>query len=103
DKVMAAASQEYQNTDRGKISDWFTKPDEVQIIRNELYPSWYDQKQAQAGEDMTFDKVSKKKATECTPEAAKIVIKVVKMTDPITKNTVYTNTEGYNANADDDV
>lgn len=103
DKVMAAAAQEYQNTDRGKIADWFTKPNEVQVIKGELYPSWYDQKQAQAGEDMTFDRVSKKKATECTPEAAKIVIKVTKMTDPITKKPVYTNTEGYDANADDDV
>lgn len=103
DKVMAAASQEYQNTDRGKVSDWFAKPNEVQVIRNELYASWYDQKQAQSGEDMTFDKVSKKKATECTPEAAKVVVKVIKMTDPITKKVIYTNTDGYDANADDDV
>ncbi len=52
---------------------------------------------------MTFDRVSKKKATECTPEAAKVVVKVIKMTDPITNKTIYTNTEGYDANADDDV
>lgn len=103
DKVMAAASQEYQNTGRGKISDWFTKPDEVQQIKGELYPSWYDQKQVLAGEDMTFDRVSKKKATECTPEAAKVVVKVTKMTDPITKKVIYTNLEGYNTDADDDV
>lgn len=103
DKVMASASQEYQKTDRGKVSDWFTKPNEVQVIRGELYPSWYDQKQALAGEDMVFDRVSKKKATECTPESAKITIKVFKMTDPITNNVVYTNNEGYNANAEDDV
>ena len=103
DKVMAAAAQEYQNSDRGKISDWFSKPNEVQVIRGELYPSWYDQKQAQAGEDMTFDRVSKKKATECTPEAAKIVVKVTKMTDPITKKVIYTNADGYDANAEDDV
>jgi len=102
DKVMAAASQIYQDTGRGSIGDWFTKPDGVQQIRGELYPSWYDQRQAQTGEDMTFDKVSRKKATECTPDAAKVVVKVTKMTDPITNNTVYMNTEGYDANADDD-
>lgn len=103
DKVMAAASQEYQATGRGNIADWFTKPEGIQQIRGELYPSWYDQKQALAGEDMTFDKVSKKKATECTPEAAKIVVKVTKMTDPVTKKVAYLNLEGYNADADDDV
>lgn len=103
DKVMAAASQIYQDSERGAISDWFTRPDGIQEIKGELYPSWYDQKQSQMGEDMTFDKVSKKKATECTPEAAKVVIKVIKMKDPITKNMIYTNTEGYDASADDDV
>lgn len=103
DKVLAAASQVYQNTERGKVSDWFTKPGEVQQIKGEFYPSWYDQKQVLAGEDMTFDRVSKKKATECTPESAKVVVKVTKMTDPITKKTIYTNLEGYIADADDDV
>ena len=103
DQVMAAGSQIYQDSGRGKISDWFTMPEGIQQIRGEYYPSWYDQKQAQSGEDMTFDKVSKKKATDCTPESAKIVIKVVKMIDPITNKTVYTNTEGYDANAEDDV
>lgn len=103
DKVMAAAAQEYQNSGRGNIADWFAKPNEVQVIRGELYPSWYDQRQAQVGEDITFDRVSKKKATECTPEAAKVVVKVIKMTDPITKRVVYMNTDGYDANATDDV
>ncbi len=40
-------SQSSPSTDRGKIADWFTKPNEVQVIKGELYPSWYDQKQAQ--------------------------------------------------------
>lgn len=103
DKVMAAASQEYQKTNRGKISDWFTRPKGIKVINGELYPSWYDQKKAQSGEDMVFDRVSKKKATKCTPDGAKVTIKVIKMTDPITKKIVYTNTDGYNANAEDDV
>lgn len=103
DKVMAASAQIYQDSGRGNISDWFAAPEGIQNIRGELYPSWYNQSQSQAGEDMTFDKVSKKKATECTPENAKVVVKVIKMTDPITKNIVYTNTEGYDASADDDV
>lgn len=103
DKVMASAAQIYQDSGRGNIADWFVKPEGVQQIKGEYYPSWYNQKQSQMGEDMTFDKVSKKKATECTPESAKVVVKVIKMTDPITEKIVYTNTEGYDANAEDDV
>ncbi len=103
DKVMAQAAQAYQESDRGAISDWFTMPEGVKQIKGELYPSWYNQSQAQKGEEMTFDKVSKKKATKCTPEAAKIKIKVIKMTDPISEKTVYLNTNGYDANEEDDV
>ena len=103
DKVMAATAQIYQDTGRGNIADWFTRPEGIQQIKGELYPSWFDQKQALMGEDMTFDKVSKKKATACTPESAKIVVKVIKMIDPITEKAVYTNTEGYDASAEDDV
>ena len=102
DKVMAAAAQQYQDTGRGNISDWFTKPAEVQTIKGELYPSWYNQKQSQAGEDMTFDKVSKKKATPCTPDGAKITVQVTKITDPITNKPNYLAPDGYNATADDD-
>jgi len=103
DKVMARAAQIYQDSGRGNISDWFTKPAEVQTIKGELFPSWYNQKQAQSGEDMTFDKVSKKKATACTPEGAKITVQVTKIADPITNNATYLAPDGYNANADDDV
>lgn len=102
DKVMAGAAQIYQDSGRGNISDWFTKPAEVQTIRGELYPSWYNQKQAQAGEDMTFDKVSKKKATTCTPDSAKITLQVTKINDPITNKANYLAPDGYIANADDD-
>ena len=102
DKVMASASQTYQDSGRGNISDWFTKPAEVQTIRGEIYPSWYNQKQSQAGEDMTFDKVSKKKATTCTPDGAKITVQVTKITDPITNKPNYLAPDGYNATADDD-
>lgn len=103
DKVMAAAAQEYQKTERGNIADWFTRPEEIKVIGGELYPSWYNQNQAQAGEDMVFDKVSKKKATECTPEGARVTVRVTKMTDPITERPTFIAPDGYNAGADDDV
>jgi penicillin-binding protein 1A len=51
---------------------------------------------------MTFDSVSKKKATECTPAAAKIEVTIQTMTDPATKQKTYLTTDGYDPNATDD-
>lgn len=52
---------------------------------------------------MVFDRVSKKKATECTPEAAKEELSVQKFTDPITKRETFIAPAGYDANANDDI
>jgi penicillin-binding protein 1A len=88
---------------RWKPNDWFTQPAGVQKINNELYPSWYDINQSKPNATLTFDKVSKKKATDCTPDSAKIDIGVNKSTDPVTKATVYIAPDGYDASKDDDV
>ncbi len=85
-----------------KAGDWYVQPAGIKRINNEVYPAWYDQKQSQ-GENMIFDRVSKKKATDCTPEAAKISITVTKVTDPTNKKTTYVANDGYDASADDDV
>jgi penicillin-binding protein 1A len=81
---------------------WFTQPTGVQKINGELFPSWYNKSQGQSNAKLTFDKVSKKKATSCTPDGAKIEVDVTKTTDPITKKDVFTANDGYDATADDD-
>lgn len=90
-----------------KPGDWFTKPAGIQTLtvsgRSDLFPSWYKQAAAGTGEKMTFDRVSKKKATDCTPAAAKIEVTVQKTTDPVTNKPTYVNTDGYDATATDDV
>lgn len=83
--------------------DWYTMPSGVQKIGNELYPSWYNKAQAQAGVKMTFDKISKKKATDCTPEGARIEVFVQKLTDPITKKDTLVAPDGYDTTTDDNV
>jgi penicillin-binding protein 1A len=83
--------------------NWFTRPSNIQVIAGELYPSWYNKSKSQAGTKMTFDKVSKKKATDCTPDGARIEITVQKFTDPISKKDTYTTTDGYDATADDNI
>lgn len=91
-----------------KPGDWFTKPAGIQSLnitgRTDLYPSWYSKTQSKTtGETFTFDKVSKKKATSCTPELAKIQLTVQKFVDPISKKTSYISTDGYDATAEDDL
>lgn len=102
DPVMAFATQLYQNEGKAKAGDWFTAPKGIQTIGKEVYPSWYSKSKAETGVKLVFDKVSKKKATDCTPAAAKIELSVTKSIDPVTKNTVYAAPEGYDASKDDD-
>lgn len=103
DPVMAYASKLYIDESKAKQGDWFKDPAGIQRIGREVYPSWYNKAKAISGKKLTFDKVSKKKATKCTPEDAKIEITVSKMTDPISKKPIYLAPDGYDANGEDDV
>lgn len=101
--VMQYAHQEvYAKDGRWNSDMWYSKPSGVQQVGKELYPSWWNKNQGKSNEKMTFDKVSRKKATDCTPAGAKIEIDVTKSTDPITKSDVYTASDGYDASAEDD-
>ncbi len=104
DKVMGPIHTEiFAKENTWKTGDWFSAPAGIQTIRGELYPSWYNQKQASTTSQMTFDKVSRKKATSCTPEGAKVNVNVTTALDPITKkNTVFAD-DGYDASANDDI
>lgn len=103
DPVMAYITQLYQDSKQAKVGDWFTAPTGIQRIGREVYPSWYNKSKAQSGVKITFDKVSKKKASKCTPDNAKIEVTVTKMTDPVSKKDILIAPDGYDANAEDDV
>lgn len=66
-------------------NEWYPQPKGVQKLRvtgrTDLFPSWY-KKPKESLKDYVMDKVSKKLATECTPEAAKETIQVVVVSDP---------------------
>lgn len=86
-----------------KLGDWFTAPAGIQKVGKEVYPAWWNKSQGQSNATLTFDKLSKFKATTCTPDAAKDTVSVIKSTDPITKQDIYTNVpNGYDATKDDD-
>ncbi len=100
DPVMAFALQKYKAT--GANMAWFTAPAGIQVINGEVYPSYYNKSAGISNAKMTFDRVSKKLATDCTPAGAKIEIGVTKTTDPFTKKDVVSAPDGYDATANDD-
>jgi len=103
-KVMEYSHKEiYVPQGLWNTDDWYTQPSGIQVVSNELYPSWWSKGQGQTETKLTFDIVSKKKATEFTPEGARIELDVIKMIDPVTKKDVYIAPDGYDGSKDDDV
>jgi penicillin-binding protein 1A len=90
-----------------KPNDWYSVPAGLQRLsvagRTDWFPSWYNKSQASTGTKIVFDKVSKNRATDCTPETAKIEVTVLKTTDPVTKKDAYLSTDGYDPSASDTV
>lgn len=100
--VMSFAHTEvYAKDGRWKPGQWYERPSGIQQVGGELYPSWWNKKQNNSSQKMTFDRVSKKKATSCTPDGAKEEIDVIRTTDPLTKKESFSVPAGYDANAED--
>lgn len=72
--------------------------------KTDVWPSWYNKTKSSGitNETMTFDSISKKKATDCTPAETRIDVTVSKIIDPMTKKeTFYAG--GYDTENEDDV
>lgn len=101
--VMAYAHEVvYAKEGKWKPGEWYSRPKGIQQIGKDLYPSWYNKKNAQQYTKLTFDKVSQKLATNCTPADAKTEQEVLKTINPSTKKIEYLSPSGYDATADDD-
>lgn len=107
DYMSAVHTQVYQPENKWTPNQQVERPEGIKELsiggRKDVYPSWFDQKAGIANEKLIFDKVSKKKATDCTPANARIEIGVTKTTDPITKRAAYIAPDGYDASRDDDI
>lgn len=108
DKFMGPAHRDVLAKDgTWKSGDWFQQPKGLQRLsvqgRTDWFPSWYSKPDSSATTTMTFDSVSKKKATDCTPARAKQEIAVSTYTDPATKKKTLIVTNGYDATKEDDV
>lgn len=101
DTTMAQVTKMYVDQGKAAYSDWFTAPTGIQKIGKEVYPSYWNKSSGITNAKIVFDKVSKKKATDCTPAAARIELGVRKTTDPISKKEIITAPDGYDATADD--
>ncbi len=101
DYTMADATQYYVSQHKASYSDWFSAPSGIQRINNEIYPSYYNKNSNRSSNTMSFDRVSKKKATNCTPESARVDIPVTRSKDSSGKETVSAQ-DGYDATSNDD-
>ena len=102
DTTMAQVTKMYVDQNKAGYGDWFDAPSGIQKQGKEVYPSYWNKNSGVKNDKMIFDRVSKKKATDCTPPAARIEIGVSKTVDPITKKDVITAPDGYDATKDDD-
>lgn len=72
--------------------------------KTDIWPSWVNKDNiGTSKETMTFDSISKKRATQYTPASTRVEIEVTKTIDPITKKEVLTAPDGYDPEQDDDV
>ena len=91
----------YAKEGKWKSGDRWAKPAGIKKMnvggQNDIWPSWYNAKTSGSKkETLVFNKVSKKLATDCTPDALKESIEVTVMTDPLTKSQIYSGLpEGY--------
>ena len=79
------------------------RPAGIQVIKGEIWPSWYNSKTSGVTEEtMNFNKFNKKLAASCTNPDYIVAIAVKKITDPVTKQDSYEIEGGYNKDAQDD-
>jgi len=89
-------------------NEWFAQPEGVQRLnvsgKDDLFPSWYIKDNVTITQEPTvFDKLSKKLATECTPEGARETLNITKTINHTRGTTTITAPEGYKHEVYDDV
>jgi penicillin-binding protein 1A len=97
----------YAKQGKWKAGDQPAKPAGIKTAtvngKTDIWPSWFDAKNSGVKKQtITFDSISKKKATSCTPDATRVDVEVLVITDPVTKKDVVT-AEGYDPENDDDI
>lgn len=102
DQVITETTKRYKESNK-LAADYWERPAGIQTINGDIYPSYFNKANAPSNIKMDFDKMSKKKAGECTPPGAKESVSVMRMIDPVTKREVFTAPDGYDATTEDNV
>jgi membrane peptidoglycan carboxypeptidase len=97
----------YAKQGKWKTGDQPAKPAGIKTAtvngRSDIWPSWFDPNNSGVKKaTMIFDSISRKKATDCTPDSTRVSIEVTTITDPVTKKDVAT-ADGYDTEHEDDV
>jgi penicillin-binding protein 1A len=107
DYMLDVHNQVYLPSGAWKSGDQVPRPEGMKDLaingRMDVYPSWFNQTAGRAKDKIDFDKVSKKRATDCTPADARVNLEVYKTTDPISKREIMIAPDGYNASSEDDL
>ncbi len=90
-----------------KSEDFFERPSGIQKLtvdgRSDWFQSWFKQPKQLPGKEFSVDRVSKKLATTCTPEAAIEKIQATAVRTGENDTDVEYQAEGYDLKAEDDV
>lgn len=97
----------YQPAGKWNPDDWFEEPQGIQTIsvngKRDIFPSWFNKNEELNYIEKTFDKVSKKLATNCTPERAKETLPVQIAEDVFRDQQRLVAPDGYSVNEKDDI
>lgn len=108
DYMLSVHQNVYGADGKWKVGDKVARPSGIKSCnvggRTDICPSWWDNKKSNSSsEEIEFDSISKKKATQCTPESTRIKLAVYKTTDPVTKKVEVVAPDGYDASNEDNV
>ena len=108
DYMLSVHHNVYGADGKWKVGDKVARPSGIKSCnvggKTDICPSWWDNKKSNSSsEEIEFDSISKKKATQCTPESTRIKLAVYKTTDPVTKKVEVVAPDGYDASSEDNV
>jgi hypothetical protein len=93
----------YEPAGKWHYGDQPVRPAGIQVIKGEIWPSWYSSKTSGSSEEtLQFNKFNKKLAASCTNPDYIESVKVTKTTDPVTKKDSWDVPAGYDKDTSDD-
>lgn len=105
--IDAVHEQVYAADGKWKSGDKIEQPQGMKTLtingQTDIWPSWFNKASVTAqDEKKVFDSISKKLATDCTPEETRVEVSVSKIVDPVTNSTTY-YAGGYDTEHEDDI